>query len=1506
MGLLLACHRGNIDSVRGILESDTGCDISVLHAASSFLIAAEKGHTDIVMLLLEKSELGLLPAPSFIDAIIQARKDGNTAAQEHFEKGNLIFSSKHGLTDTVVRMILACGTEVDSTDTEGWTSLMHSSCNGHTDTVKVMLGCGASVNTVSQQGQTSLQLASVNGHTEITELLLKSGATVNLPNNNGTTPLVMASHECYIDTARVLLDYGASVNTAGQQGQTSLQLASFQGHTEMVRLLLEKGATVNLSNSQGITPLTLASQNGHTHTVRLLLEKGAEVNLPSHSGTTALIQASQRGHTNTVRVLLNVSGLNVIVADKEGTTSLILAGQNGHTDIVRLLLQKGADVDLPAHNGTRTLIQASQNGHIDIVMLLLQKGAQVNLLGHSGTTALIQASQQGHTDIVRLLLGTGAKINSPTHEGRTAVIQASQNGHIEIVRLLLKAGAEVNLPANSETTAVMLASQQGHTDIVRLLLETGTKVSSYKQMGGTALIQASQQGHIDIVSLLLKTTTEVNLSGQDCTTALILASQEGHADTVRVLLESGVNVDIAGIVHNDTAVIVAARSAHWNTVQVLVKNRADVIQRNDNNENAVIYIAFGIYQSKWAEMFLEELTDGTSLDALHMCDYGICIASFMLIGGFVHNKPIPETFVHLFSKLRSSSTNMLQRCLYGYLPTAFHHNVKITNENVFAPYQEVEGKISLHTLGTAIVCKLPISALHWLTTQHRDYLINMLGQTPLHLLAMENHQLSDMEERIVFITEQLGFSFSHRDNNGRLVYHIACMWNNDLFLQCAQTLDPRVRNHLLQKDHVDQVCLNYTTTNTMCHTIVTSLMDSGVLQQTLHNTTKHVEGDTWDASLGNHFLKKMQLHQVEALRESLKQILFTEKDVVSLFTDEKRGVANVESKQHQYWIRTVIELLQIMGKEMGKAAPQFECEPDLKGSVQEYTKCAPLDELDVSMKLLNFTKLCGIELFQLPGNDNSLVGRLTLSPHILTAFHSLKFCTDFWLFFVETLRNKTVVQFLNKTGLIIENCKRKHGFVGMLTMSCNVNGNRLQISVDLAPCIETDRLYRYTALLRPRHYDKKWATSESPVILELSSSKKDWDFLQYVPLEVLCGYTLVKLVRSLAGTFQTEDGRVYTAEEILPSYMLKTALLWVLDPDGKFEKVYSALSKEDILHNILQDEVTTTYSADVQTMCMKLYQHSTNYTGSQDDSLWEEANRKTNVFLLSHLHMMLRDSIFQSDHSFVMLFHELQRHLDENNEELLHNEATRKYVCNIATLLYRMKNLKNEAIQLNELLQNEAFQSDRARIVSLMRELLHICQREGDNRSREHHAERNECYHDHEESNLQKLRAVHDKCVSNPGSLSWEERVLPYVLVTQCKGLRLQNGIDFKQMRKPPYVPAQLKRETTDIGKDETIYDREFYTHGQVEKITLKKTRAIHRNTNLGLAFPDITKQTAKKCRLWALRILRLLPHLLQYRGRGTNGVMNYYLPEQEVYVRDNALAVAVAFCQALEALLQQ
>ena len=443
-------------------------------------------------------------------------------------------------------------------------------------------------------------------------------------------------------------------------------------------------------------------------------------------------------------------------------------------------------------NGWTALMLASHNGQFSVVTLLLECEAEVNAVKQDGRTALMLAGQSGHCDVVRVLLEKGADVNTTAHYGATALLVASGKGHCGVVKLLPEREADVNATTKGGRTALILSSKNGHCDVTRLLLEREADVNAVDHNGWTALILASHNGHCDVVRLLLEKKADVNASDQNECTALILATQKGY----------------------------------WNTSKLLIDAGANVFSVNSENEKAIMYITFA-QMSRACDIRLcrntEIVRDATASQKSH---YGISSASLAFIAALLY-----DTKCDMFDCLFVQST-LLSDALYAFLPSPLY-GYCTWKGYLYSPYHGIEGKISLHTMGTAMMCKLPHSGLWWLTQQHQNKLFNMLGQTPLRLLAMENRIFDDMEEKILVITEKVCFGFSDRDNNGRVPYHIACMCLNAQFLLCGLSLDSDFRGNMLVQDHLGKTPLGY-----MSYLLFNKIDCSGVPLLTLLSARK--------------------------------------------------------------------------------------------------------------------------------------------------------------------------------------------------------------------------------------------------------------------------------------------------------------------------------------------------------------------------------------------------------------------------------------------------------------------------------------------------------------------------------------------------------------------------------------------------------------------------------------------------------------------------------------------
>lgn len=157
-------------------------------------------------------------------------------------------------------------------------------------------------------------------------------------------------------------------------------------------------------------------------------------------------------------------------------TPLLLAIETGRKELVSMLVQRGADINRPAHRGViRTPLQkACELGSYSMVEYLLHNGAQVNgpSARQDGGTALQLAAKSGSLKITELLLQVGADIHAPAPEfrgGYTAFEWAAKKGRYHILLRLWNASGRDGFTTEVLSSACELAQENGHRGCVDII-----------------------------------------------------------------------------------------------------------------------------------------------------------------------------------------------------------------------------------------------------------------------------------------------------------------------------------------------------------------------------------------------------------------------------------------------------------------------------------------------------------------------------------------------------------------------------------------------------------------------------------------------------------------------------------------------------------------------------------------------------------------------------------------------------------------------------------------------------------------------------------------------------------------------------------------------------------------------------------------------------------------------------------------------------------------------------
>lgn len=630
--LLQATEHG-FGSIVGILlaRKEVKADANGWKVSSALLLAAEKGYTKIVELILEiKFGVDLnICTPAGKTAMALAAANGN---------------------GTIVKSLLVRGADWRIRDVHERSALQHAAWGGCDDVVEILLKYKADWGALDKRQQTALHLAAERASDKVIQLLLENRVNVNAKSADGQTALHRAAWGGSYKVVALLCNNGADILVRDNSKNRPWQVAAEKGHESIVETLL--GAEENLRdelilNKRG---LIFAAEMGYSSIARSLLKRNADADTKDENGLTPLHWAMKRGDQAFVELLLEQSWRPMVNAlDQNRQTPLCHGVLKGRATVVELLLRHGADPNIP-DNSRRTVLHhaaregnwemvrvlvnhkadphardnrrrkawqlAAEKGEHQTVQLLLDKEVDLKLLGSDLEELLLKMAEQGVVPMVELLLGREVNKDATDRFGRSAIGLAAENGRQEVLDLLLSKGANPGISDLRKRTPILWAAKAGNTQIISSLLE---KVSSFQDesfrpvptreptatahedidepngdareptvrpnvkdkiinhqdsRGRTALLVALGENHDNVVKLLVdKGSPEINVNLQDNThtAALHLATQRDNHDLVRLLLSKGANQGLQDELGR-TALLIAAERGNNKVVKTLVED----------------------------------------------------------------------------------------------------------------------------------------------------------------------------------------------------------------------------------------------------------------------------------------------------------------------------------------------------------------------------------------------------------------------------------------------------------------------------------------------------------------------------------------------------------------------------------------------------------------------------------------------------------------------------------------------------------------------------------------------------------------------------------------------------------------------------------------------------------------------------------------------------------------------------------------------------------------------
>lgn len=388
--LMVAAMNGHAPVVSLFLK--TGADANARNAKgkTALNLASKQGHKEVVRLLSSPGkrdrERALMKAvgqgrSKEVSSLLRSKigleftgKDGNSP---------LILAARKGHVE-IVKLLLDHGANPNARFRCAGPALVSAASDGKAQVVRFLLERGVNVNARDCEQETALMSAARRGHGAVVELLLKKGANLNAVNAGGQNALMLAASTGREDVVRALLKRGADPRSRDKSGKTAIDYASKHRQTRVLDLLEKKvrRKTTKADQSKLSKELLLAVEDQDPVKVKQLLARGANCNTVDKNGVSVLKLAACGQSASIVSQLLK-AGARVDSRDKDRGTPLMAAAFYGRLKNIKLLLAKGAKVNAKDINGYSVMDWAVLGRSMgmtreDAISMLNMRGARLN------------------------------------------------------------------------------------------------------------------------------------------------------------------------------------------------------------------------------------------------------------------------------------------------------------------------------------------------------------------------------------------------------------------------------------------------------------------------------------------------------------------------------------------------------------------------------------------------------------------------------------------------------------------------------------------------------------------------------------------------------------------------------------------------------------------------------------------------------------------------------------------------------------------------------------------------------------------------------------------------------------------------------------------------------------------------------------------------------------------------------------------------------------------------
>lgn len=428
------------------------------------------------------------------------------------------------------------------------------------------------IDCAGRSGMRALHYASQIGDIQIVGALLHAGATREVFNNKLHTPLDVCLANGHVEVANAI---------RFDPEKVSICLAAKHGDWTVLSALLAQEVSINTERIhmnkindtiqyELYTPLLAAVAYGQEVIVRKILEiSDINVNLANPLNQTALMFAAARGDENIILLLLN-HGADRWILDKQGYIATAWAESKKHYNITLIL----------KHDPKRIWIHdVIRNDDFDAVIAMLKQKVDVNLRRFTKlvpeSPAMVSAAKlQG--------CGIGSKVNSNYSTGHCSPVSKEVVGSDNIRNNIHSTLSTADAAALSHHSNIH-SSSTVHTG------EPESQSAGFMH-GETPLIVAAHYGRLDVIAILLKApppaSVQINLADTVGNTPLHHAAYKNQEAAVVLLLKSHASRHTRNLL--GLTPLAVAKSGGYSSIAALIEADPYVMHIHDVCEQGEI------------------------------------------------------------------------------------------------------------------------------------------------------------------------------------------------------------------------------------------------------------------------------------------------------------------------------------------------------------------------------------------------------------------------------------------------------------------------------------------------------------------------------------------------------------------------------------------------------------------------------------------------------------------------------------------------------------------------------------------------------------------------------------------------------------------------------------------------------------------------------------------------------------------------------------------------------